>query len=129
MRLEASLHGWMAAHPDALVIATMGIGADGHTAGVMPFPEDETYFHKTFLDAERWVVGYDAGTKSPYPDRVTTSLAFLRDIVSSAVVYAVGTDKRSALERILASTGSLAETPARILSEMSRVDVFTDILL
>lgn len=129
LRFEALLRAWCAAHPDGEIIATMGIGPDGHIAGVMPFPENPSLFASLFLEADRWVVGYDAGQKNPYPVRMTTTLPFLRERVTCAVVYAIGGEKQAALQRCTVTQGILAETPARILREIKRVDLFTDCLL
>jgi len=123
-RFEKALHEWAEAHVDGVIIATMGVGADGHTAGIMPFPENPVLFQKLFEDKTKWVAAYDAGTKNPYPFRVTVTMPFLRTQVDHAVVYAVGEEKKSALEKVLLVEGSLAETPARIFHEMSDVRMY-----
>lgn len=128
-RFLYSFQNWVTAHRDGVVVATMGIGADGHTAGIMPFPEDSDLFGRLFEDEKRWVTAYDAGNKNPYPLRVTVTLPFLREQVADAIVFAVGDEKRSALKRMLADEGTLAETPARIIREMKNVQVFSNVLL
>ncbi len=109
------------------VLALLGVGTDGHIAGVMPYPKDEIEFENRFLDPDRWVVGYDASGKSPYPHRVTLSLDFLKMRVHQSIVAAFGVEKYRALERTVARTGAIAETPARILRSMNKVQLFTDI--
>lgn len=126
VRFEHVLRDWAENHTDGVVIATMGIGADGHTAGIMPFPENPDLFQRMFEDKKNWVVAYDAGAKNPYPLRVTVTCSFLRTRVDYAVVFAVGEEKRVALERVFVEQGSLAETPARVVREMKDVRLFTD---
>lgn len=127
-RFESALKQWKEQYPNGAVIAMQGIGADGHTAGILPHAQaEERIFLQRFDDPKRWVVGYDATGKNPYPLRVTTTLSFLRDVVDHSIVYAVGEAKREALEKAVAPTGSLTEIPARILLEMKQVLLITDI--
>ncbi len=126
---EARLRAWRAVHPTSHVIAVLGVGSDGHTAGVMPFPEDPPYFARLFLDSDTWVVGYDAAGKNPFARRVTVTLAYLRDHVDAAIVYACGEAKCAALCDLCAVpsiTQSLAARPARIFCTMRNVRLFTD---
>lgn len=118
---EGALRAWK-----GRIVITLGIGPDGHTAGILPYPEDAAAFEILFNDPNHWVVGYDAAGKNPYPLRVTVTLPFLRQ-VDASVVYACGKGKKEALTRLIAREGSLAETPARITCEMKRVSLFTDL--
>jgi 6-phosphogluconolactonase/glucosamine-6-phosphate isomerase/deaminase len=128
-RFESALKDWKAQHPQGIIIALQGIGADGHTSGVLPFPEDAESFEQQFVDTSHWVTSYDATGKNPHPLRATTTLSFLRNEVDHSIVYAVGESKREALEKLLSDTGTLPETPARILLEMKQVTLITDIAL
>ncbi|MDP2637203.1 MAG: 6-phosphogluconolactonase [bacterium] len=109
------------------IIITQGVGVDGHTAGILPFPENSEVFHKLFESKDKPLVEYEAKGTSAYPHRATVTLPFLRERVDHSVVYMVGEEKRSALERILAKDGALHETPARIVREMRDATIFTDI--
>lgn len=127
-RFNDSLREWMNENPSGNIIATIGIGPDGHISGVMPFPEDHGGFNENFNDgnSEKLVVGYDAGDKNQFPQRVTTTLNLLRKI-DTAIVYAVGENKREAVKKVLADNGDLATSPARILREIEgKVLLFTD---
>lgn len=126
-RLDGNLRQWVTAHPDGVVIALMGIGTDGHTAGIMRYPEDPEFFRKTFVETDRMVVGYDATGKNPYPLRATVTIPFLRDFVDAAVVTVFGQEKIPALRRLQSSSGTLSETPARIIREMKQATIFTDL--
>ena len=68
----------------------------------------------------------NAEEKNKFPLRVTVTLPFLRHEVDEAVVYATGKEKKEAIERVRASVGTLAETPARILHEMRNAQTFFD---
>lgn len=127
-RFEGELKGWMENNQSGLMVATMGIGEDGHTAGIMPFPEDRATFSALFEDSDVWVRGYDAGKKSKYPLRITTTITFLKEIDHS-IVYCVGENKREALMRVFADTGTRAETPSRVIRDIKNVMLFTDITL
>lgn len=126
-RFEHALRNWVEAYTDGVVVATMGIGVDGHTAGIMPFPENPDLFQQLFEDEKRWVTAYDAGNKNPYPLRITVTLPFLREQVADAIMFVVGEEKKNTVRRVLAEKGTLAETPARIIREMKGVRIFTDI--
>jgi 6-phosphogluconolactonase/glucosamine-6-phosphate isomerase/deaminase len=136
-RFDAALKAWKGAHPDGKIVITQGIGLDGHTAGMMPasnathsvadgpYPDDTKLFYELFDNPEIWAVGYDAKEKNKYPLRITTTLPFLR-MVDDAVILAVGPDKKTPLENVLAREGSLPATPGRIIHQMKHCLLFTD---
>jgi len=127
-RFEEELKVWKEKNPQGRVIITQGIGLDGHTCGIMPYPENPELFQELFENSVKWVVGYDADEKNEYPYRVTITLSFLREMVNHSIIYAVGENKKEALGRILSGEGLLAATPARIIHEMRDVQLFTDIV-
>ena len=128
-KFEKGLRKWRKRYPKkGKIIITQGIGANGHTAGIMPYPEDRKKFERLFEDEEKWVVGYNATRKkSEYPLRITVTFPFLRGQVDGSIVYATGLKKRKALRKTLAKKGTLAQTPARIIHEMRNVKLFTDV--
>lgn len=127
-RFEEALFTWSKENPNGKVVATMGIGYDGHVAGIMPFPESPETFNILFESKEHWVVGYDAGlAKTQYPLRVTTNMTFLRDMVDFSVTYVTGEEKIAALTKAVEEQGTIAETPGRVLREMKHVRLFTNI--
>jgi len=113
---EGKLREWRKNNPDGEIIATIGIGPDGHTSGIMPFPEDKDRFDALF-NGERWVVAYDAAGKTPYPERVTTTNTFLK-LINRAFVFATGREKADALPR-MQEDRPVSEVPAAILKELS----------
>lgn len=126
-RFDEELHAWRAAHPMGKVIMTQGIGPDGHTCGIMPFPKESQQFTELFDNSSRWAVSYNAKEKNEHPLRVTVTLPFLREVVDESALFAVGEEKRDALARILSEEGVIYETPGRIVREMKSVKIFTDI--
>ena len=127
-RFNTQLKHWLKAHPKGSIIATIGIGTDGHIGGIMPHADDPIFFETTFNNPNILAVGYDAKNKNPYSLRATVTLPMFRKI-TSAIVYAVGENKREPFTRLFSETGSLAETPCRILKEMKNVEVFTDVVM
>lgn len=66
----------------------MGIGQDGHTAGI--FPGD----HGFDFDGDVWVVGYFVPKEvNQYQERVTVTNTYLQTEIAQAIVYAVGEEK------------------------------------
>ena len=127
-RFDSALKTWRAQHSHGAVLITQGIGVDGHTAGIMPFPEHPARFAELFENPQRWAVDYDASAqKNAYPLRVTATLVFLRGQVAQSIAYAVGEEKRNALRAVVAKEGALAHTPARVLREMQHAVLFTTV--
>lgn len=123
---ENELRNWRLRHPRGAIMATMGIALDGHTAGIMPFPEDPTRFDALF-EGERWIIAYDATGKNAFPHRVTTTFTFLRhvDIVG---IYLVGAEKGDMFSKLI-SGDNLAEIPGRIIKSLPRGAIYTDAAL
>jgi len=132
-QFENNIKKWLKENPEGIVLATMGVGPDGHTGGMMPFPENPSLFQNLF-ESEQLAIGYDATGKNPFVERITVTMTFIKKYLSFAVVYMSGENKREGLGKILdeggeqgASAPSLAEAPCRILREIPEVEIFTDI--
>lgn len=125
-RFDATLKNWEKEHPTGVVIATQGIGLDGHTAGIVPMPENASRFAELFENKNEWAIGYSA-ENNPHPLRVTTTFPFLRDIIDMSVMHVKGEDKRAALKAALTPDALLNQTPAAIIQQMKNVQLFTDI--
>ena len=127
-RIELSLKDWVAENPSGSIFALFGIGADGHTAGIMPFPEDPQKFTSLF-ESESWYTAYDASGKNEHNLRATITMTFILRMLNARVIYATGKNKQAALERMLEEKGTLTETPARIHAEDPNAILFTDLAL
>jgi len=125
-RWEKNLRNWRQENPKGIIITTLGMGADGHTFGILPYPEDEEKFNRLFKN-DAWVRAYNAGSKSPFPERVTTTLTFLKQF-DIALAFVCGEEKRQKLDIVLAKKDKASETPALAWHEIKNVKVFTDII-
>ena len=124
-RWEKFLRTWRAENPEGIIIATLGMGADGHTGGVLPYPEDANEFQRLF-ESEAWVVGYAAGIKNKYPERDALTLTFLRTI-NLAFGFVSGEEKKLSFEKLIKKQGKVNELPALAWHELKDVKIFTDI--
>lgn len=98
-------------------VAIMGIGSDGHTAGIKPALE---------YDHTRLVVSYDDVSGS-FGKRITLTFEALSKI-DEFVILAFGESKRKALEQMFKS-GSQQELPAVFFTKTSaKVLLLTDIV-
>ncbi len=96
-----------------IIIAQLGIGADGHTAGVLP--------HSVAVESSKPVDFY----KGPDFDRITLTLRALAQ-VHVAFVFAYGPDKQAALADLSTHETSLAEAPCQILKQIPSCNVYND---
>ncbi len=96
------------------VIAQLGIGSDGHIAGILP--DSPAAAEKTAL-----VSGY----KAPPLSRLTLTFPALRR-VTTAYAFAFGKPKRAALKSLQAGTAGLSEQPAQILNELPEAYLYSD---
>jgi len=130
VRFEKQLKDWVDC-THGVIIASVGVGPDAHTSGIMPYPENKKFFDEKFNDKSHWVTEYDAEDKNPHRMRVTTTFPFLKKI-DHAVIFISGESKKEALKKLLAEEGSLYESPCRIwrgMPEANMVQVFTDQVL
>jgi|GEM_PF-904557 len=120
---ERELRNWKEHHPRGAIMATIGIGPDGHTAGIMPFPENQKKFHKLF-SGERWIIAYDTEQTTSTRFRVTATYTFLHhvDIVG---VFAVGKEKSDVFRSIIIND-DLATYPGSIINILPRGAVYLD---
>jgi 6-phosphogluconolactonase len=93
----------------AFDICFLGLGADGHTASLFPGGalmrrSDPAFFAAVEVPGKGW--------------RLTITPRGLQ-ACGTIIVMALGAGKREALTRVLADEGSVDETPARLLREMS----------
>lgn len=106
------------------VLAVMGVGPDGHTAGILPQKSPEE-FEKLF-PANRWVVYYELPQDYPNPfkKRITLTPTALQKI-TLAVVVAKGEEKKGALRKVFTKEEPLYKTPATVLRNLLGI-LFTD---
>jgi len=111
--------------PSGKIIALLGMGSDGHTAGIFP-DADENVFHDRF-ESDCLVAGYRAPEYATCPERVTATLSFLEKNVDQAFVFVSGEEKRAVWERVLRNDEPIHLLPAGIFHRLRSAEVFTDI--
>jgi 6-phosphogluconolactonase/glucosamine-6-phosphate isomerase/deaminase len=124
-RWEENLRKWREENPMGLIVATLGMGPDGHTGGVMPYPENAEKFNNLF-ESKPWVKAYDAGNKNPHKERVTTTLTFLKQI-NFGFAFVCGQDKKENLDKVIKKQGEFIKIPALAWHNIENVSVFTDL--
>jgi len=121
VRFDTALRHWRESNSDDVIIATIGVGTDGHTAGIFP--------HQTSFDPNTtdWVVAYEFSPEvNPHTMRITTTPTFLKTQVTEAICLITGEEKRDVLKSIQSTDCTLADMPACILKDMSSVTIVTD---
>jgi 6-phosphogluconolactonase/glucosamine-6-phosphate isomerase/deaminase len=125
-RMEGEILAWLETHPNGKVVATQGIGADdGHTAGIMPFPEDKEKF-RNYFEGEKLVCGYSTEDKNQYSQRVTVTMTFLRNHLQKSLLWIVGGGKRQALQNLTSTRQPIFQQPIQVVYEQQEVHLFTD---
>lgn len=97
-----------------LVIAQLGIGPDGHLAGILPGSP-------AAAEGTTPVAGYDA----PPLKRITLTFPAFRH-VTAAYAFAFGKPKKEALKALYSGDLPLAEQPAQILKELPEAYLYSD---
>lgn len=98
----------------ALVIGQIGIGADGHVAGILP---NSPAAHEN----SALVCAYES---DPY-SRITMTFPALRRL-DAAYVFAFGDSKQQALMQLREQNRPLGEQPAQVLKEIPEVYIYND---
>ena len=99
---------------DDTIFATLGMGADGHTAGVLP--------HSPALHCSDLVMAY----KAPDFLRITLCADTIAAHCDEVVLCAFGPKKTTALKKLYALEDQRDEVPAMILKEIGHCTVFND---
>ncbi|MCF7865680.1 MAG: 6-phosphogluconolactonase [Candidatus Pacebacteria bacterium] len=145
-RFEKNLREWKQDFPKGIIIALYGMGADGHTGGMIPGLYSQAEFDAEFNDGDRLVgafdaVAYDVAHEGSarakgyeFPQRISTTIPFMRDWVDHAAFYIVGENKKPALDMVLQISDDTISTdvdfstsPISIARFMKDATIFTDI--
>ncbi len=101
--------------------ALLGMGNDGHIAGMLPRPKN--IFDSDFVVTQSYSVGYDATGLSEFTQRATLTLPGLQKM-SQVFVSIPDSSKASVFEQSKISLESYHEVPARMLSKLENVSVY-----
>lgn len=109
------------------VMLTLGLGTDGHTAGILPSPTQKI-FASRFSDEKTYVYYQTTRheTQNPHSKRFTITPACIQR-ADEVIVFAKGVEKKPMLDRLLLPPGPIHTFPAGILRTISdKVTIFTD---
>ncbi len=132
-RWEKEVIAWKKDHPDGVVLATMGMGADGHVAGIFPGVDEKRF------NGEELVVSYSVSPEvNKFTDRITVTYTFLKEYIDGAIVYAVGEEKEEVIkmleevqkkmragDEMVENIKTTKEIPAMVFRQMKLVVVYT----
>jgi 6-phosphogluconolactonase/glucosamine-6-phosphate isomerase/deaminase len=96
------------------IIGQFGIGADGHTAGLLPHSP-------ATVVTDRLVTGY----QGPDYQRITLTFPALRQ-VQTAYVFAYGANKLTALQQLKDENLALKTQPAQIFKVLTQAYIYND---
>ena len=125
-RLELGLKNWISKNQTGKIFATIGMGADGHTAGI--FPNKDANFFETAFDSSHIITAYKAECSHKFPERVTATLSLFKKI-DQAIVYICGEDKKIKLTELIAGKEQANNLPAVGIFQTKHFQIFTDILI
>jgi 6-phosphogluconolactonase/glucosamine-6-phosphate isomerase/deaminase len=97
-----------------VVVVQLGIGDDGHTAGILP---GSPAAH----DVDAWVTGFE---NEPYTRITWTFRALLA--ADEAYVFAFGENKHEALQQLATLDLPLFDQPAQIFKQLPNITVYND---
>ena len=97
-----------------LIVGQCGMGADGHTAGILPHSPATSV-------ANQLVTGY----QGPDFQRITLTFSALRQI-RTAFVFAYGANKLTALQQLKDQTLPLDTQPAQIFKALTQAYIYND---
>lgn len=122
---ERALRQWQETHKNGLIVAILGMGADGHTAGIFPSGAAATFAQRFQGDA--WVTAHTIPEAPSYPERITTTLTFLQQVVDRVYVFLCGREKEIAWRHLLTQDLPLSTLPILGIYEMRQPQIFTDL--
>jgi 6-phosphogluconolactonase/glucosamine-6-phosphate isomerase/deaminase len=103
-------------------IAILGIGVDGHTAGIAPNRND--FINPLFENKEN-LVGYFDDSKGVFGKRITLTFKSL-SLIDNLILLVFGNEKKNALES-MEKKGSLRKVPGRFFKDKENTVLITDL--
>jgi 6-phosphogluconolactonase/glucosamine-6-phosphate isomerase/deaminase len=120
---KGQLLNWEKENPEGVIIATMGIGPDGHVAGIFPKVKEVAF------NSSEIVVSYSVSPEvNKFTERITVTYTFLKEYVDEVIAYAVGEEKSEIIKELEENTDNkdTSTVPARVFNQMSLVRLYTD---
>ena len=123
LRIEENFFSILTELNNPKIMYVLGVGTDGHTAGIFPLPSDA--FRKTYQDDLTYVpVSLEGLT---IDSRASFTPNWILDNVDELIGYVVGADKQEMLTKLNLEDKKLNERPAELLKLHPRTTVYTDI--
>jgi 6-phosphogluconolactonase/glucosamine-6-phosphate isomerase/deaminase len=107
------------------IISLLGMGPDGHTAGIFPLPKE--LFAKVYRDDLMYAPVHVE--RLTIDSRASFTPVWLLEHVDAIIGYVTGTGKKMMLESLINESRSLHERPAELFKLHKDVQVYTDITL
>lgn len=96
------------------ILALMGMGQDGHVAGIFPNTNSEALFYTTYVDTNQDVVGIELDGENPYPKRFSVTIKCMEQIDQFILSFS-GVKKQRIVRSIEATRPPLHQVPASFL--------------
>lgn len=131
---NAALKTWFFEHSEQYVCAIMGMGSDGHIAGIFK-DTNALSFNTRFVDTRALAVGYTVSPDSKpqaTPKRLTVTGHFLTYFVHHALLYVVGSEKKEALHTFARCDHDQVPAhtfPGALLTHLRSLELYTDQLV
>ncbi len=114
---------------DVRSLALMGMGEDGHIAGILPLPNDKKTFDERYVDTDKLVVPLDATGINEHTKRFSMTYPAL-SLVETFRGFVVGTKKKEKLVEALDGSVAYHINPASYWATLgSKLILYTDIQL
>lgn len=123
-RIQTNIKKWLSVSPQGKIFATIGMGEDGHTAGIFPM-QNENEFNSLFNSEELQVI-HDFGIPNTCKTRITSTLTFFKKI-DFAIAFIVGEKKRQPFKKLIENKIEVHKLPIIGLYNIKQAQIFTDI--
>ncbi|MCA9362671.1 6-phosphogluconolactonase [Candidatus Kaiserbacteria bacterium] len=122
-RIEKTFLEKIAALQNVKIFMILGMGPDGHTAGIFPLPERS--FAEVYRDDLTYVPVHLEGLT--IDSRASLTPAWILAHVDQIFGYVAGESKSMMLESLIHESKPLHERPAELMKLHKRADLFTDL--
>lgn len=105
------------------IIQVLGVGSDGHTAGVFPLPKET--FDSVYENQDIQVVPVHL-KELTIDSRASVTPNWIRKSVDEVIAYIAGEGKKMILESLINESKEINERPAELIKLHKRATVYTD---